>query len=643
MDADVGGKMTADARAAATADRSAASLRAGRRVNNLPHITLLILSFCLALSAQNRNAPLMQAAAFGDAAKVASLLDAGADPNGRNPFDATALIWAAADEAKVRLLLAKGADVNATSRLGRTPLMIAAACDGCSGIVKLLLAKGADPKAQSKDGVTPLALAAAAGDAESVRLLLDAGADANAGSTSGFTPLMQALTMCNPEAVHLLLAHHAAVNAANTSGGTVKFGPIALVHLTALHYAAPYCTVDVVRALLDAGAEPNARDIRQMTPLMLAVGSETQDAAVVRVLIHAGADVTAKSKAGETALDWARKYGSKDVMAQLTAAGAWEPEPPPAPEHRRAQPMTAAASTTAATALLERSATEFFRQSGCVGCHHQSMTLAAVSAARTAAAPVDEAAARDLVRMIASEWTGMQEQLLERFDPGGLADGEVYAAWALSLNHYPASPLTDTVAVHVAALQHRDGRWHVGDASRSPIQESDLARTARAVYTLQKYAPAGRRREFDDRIARARDWMSQTLAVTNDDAAMQIAGLAWAGAPRDRVTVLARKLIAAQRSDGGWAQNPNLPSDAFATGETLWALRESRVLQPSDAVYRRGVEYLLATQFDDGSWHVRSRAPQFQPYFQSGFPYGPDQWVSSAATAWAVLALAPAM
>jgi len=51
------------------------------------------------------------------------------------------------------------------------------------------------------------------------------------------------------------------------------------------------------------------------------------------------------------------------------------------------------------------------------------------------------------------------------------------------------------------------------------------------------------------------------------------------------------------------------------------------------------VRYLLTTQLDDGSWHVRSRAPKFQPYFESGFPHGQDQWISSAATAWASMAL----
>jgi len=50
----------------------------------------------------------------------------------------------------------------------------------------------------------------------------------------------------------------------------------------------------------------------------------------------------------------------------------------------------------------------------------------------------------------------------------------------------------------------------------------------------------------------------------------------------------------------------------------------------------------LGTQFPDGSWYVRSRSPKLQPYFQSAFPYEHDQWISAAATARAVMALAPA-
>jgi squalene cyclase len=108
------------------------------------------------------------------------------------------------------------------------------------------------------------------------------------------------------------------------------------------------------------------------------------------------------------------------------------------------------------------------------------------------------------------------------------------------------------------------------------------------------------------------------------------------------VRSIGRVLIGQQRPDGGWAQNPNLASDAYATGETLWALREAGVLDVADAAYKRGVKFLLDNQFEDGSWYVRSRAVKLQPYFQSGFPYDHDQWISSMATGYAVMALAPA-
>ena len=65
----------------------------------------------------------------------------------------------------------------------------------------------------------------------------------------------------------------------------------------------------------------------------------------------------------------------------------------------------------------------------------------------------------------------------------------------------------------------------------------------------------------------------------------------------------------------------------------------SASVTPADPTHRRGLQYLLATQYPDGSWHVRSRAPKFQPYFQSGFPFEHDQWISAAGTAWASMAL----
>ena len=83
-----------------------------------------------------------------------------------------------------------------------------------------------------------------------------------------------------------------------------------------------------------------------------------------------------------------------------------------------------------------------------------------------------------------------------------------------------------------------------------------------------------------------------------------------------------------------------MKSDAYATGVALTALAESSSTATSTDSYRRGLRFLLSTQFPDGSWHVRSRSIKFQPYFESGFPFAHDQWISTAATAWAVQAIA---
>ena len=122
---------------------------------------------------------------------------------------------------------------------------------------------------------------------------------------------------------------------------------------------------------------------------------------------------------------------------------------------------------------------------------------------------------------------------------------------------------------------------------------------------------------------------------------MQLLGLHWANAhvsTRDRRV---RELLQLQRADGGWAQTPHLTSDAYATGQVLFTLRELGITGRASEIQRASA-FLLRTQRGDGSWYVKSRAMKIQPYFESGFPYGHDQWISQAATAWATIGLARA-
>ena len=82
----------------------------------------------------------------------------------------------------------------------------------------------------------------------------------------------------------------------------------------------------------------------------------------------------------------------------------------------------------------------------------------------------------------------------------------------------------------------------------------------------------------------------------------------------------------------------SMPSTAYATGKALMALHTAGVAA-SDATYQRGVQFLLATQLEDGSWFVKTRALGLQPYFDNGFPRAFDQWISAAGTSWATMAL----
>lgn len=589
---------------------------------------------------------LMHAAAFGSPESVRMLLAGGADVNARNAFDATALLWAARDPAKVALLLARGADVNARSRQGRTPLIVAAG--GSAESVRLLLAKGADAKAHDAVGITPLIAAAMAGDLDSVRRLVERGADVNAEASVfqdfGSTALMAAAGSANSAVVRYLLTKGATVDTVSSAGGQVKNGVLGMLKMTALMKAAPANNAEAVKALLETRAGINLRDVREMNALMLAVGSEQADPRLVATLLKGGADPNARSAMGETALDWAQKFGNPEIIALLQQAGARSGDPYKPPTlHRPKETPQPAEAIRKSLPLLQRSSTEFLKQSGCVGCHHQHITARAVHAAREIGISLDEAAARDQHKAMRLEWASLREELLQGIEKGGATDRLTQSLLGLWACDSKPDAITDTMVAEIASAQLPEGNWHFGGLTRPPINAGEIGRTAQALRVLQLYTLPGRKAEFEARIGRARAWLVAARPVTTDDYTMRLLGLHWSGADAARVRKAATELIAMQRGDGGWSGNRYLESDAYSTAVALVALRETGSLTAGSAAETRGVEWLLNMQNDDGSWYVRSRAVKFQPYFQSGFPFDHDQWISASATAWAVLALAPAV
>jgi ankyrin repeat protein len=584
---------------------------------------------------------LMHAAALGNVETVRFLIDSGADINAKNDLGATALLWAARDPDKARLLIEHGADVNVQSKQGRTPLMLAALRDGGSDIVALMLAKGAKVNAADGVGDTALLLAAEIGNIETMRLLIAKGADVHAINRYGDSTLFAAARGRRTEAVRLMIEKGVDPNLATTWFPSVRNGQIAQLKLVALDRAANFGPVQMVRDLLKAGANVNAQDSRGLTPLMFAVSAENQKAEIVQTLIAAGADVNIRSATGETALDWAEKFGYPEVITALKQAAAAHGVEYQAPHRPQAPQPDAATAVARSIELLQKSSSEYFVRSACVGCHHQPLIAQVLQTARTAGVLVNETAAREQALQLKAQWASSQDEFLQALNPPGGANSLGEILLGLAAAGIAASPVIDSGVASLAESQMADGSWLSSEKqNRPPITESIIASTTRAIRVLSQYPIPARKTEFEHRIDHAKAWLKDAKPRSTDDFAMRLLGLFWAGASAAQVGQAAHDLMALQKQDGGWAGNAYLASDAFSTGEALYALHESGMAS-SEPAYRRGADYLLATQYPDGSWYVRSRSVKFQPYFESAFPFGHDQWISAAATGWATMALAP--
>lgn len=250
---------------------------------------------------------LMECARTGALDAVKALLAGGANLNAAgSSHQQTALMWAAARRHPkvVAVLIEFGADVRARSRTyrstvtsegqglekrkdpaelnytvlrgGSTPLLFAARADDAES-ARLLLAAGADVNDALPDGTSALTLAAHSGNETVAMLLLEKGADPN-GAAVGYTALHAAVLRGELELVRALLARGANPNAHITAGTPIRRSsqdfalPKALIGATPYFLAAKFLEVPIMRALAAAGADPKLGTPDGTTPLMAAAG-----------------------------------------------------------------------------------------------------------------------------------------------------------------------------------------------------------------------------------------------------------------------------------------------------------------------------------------------------------------------------------
>ena len=244
----------------------------------------------------------VQTVLYGSVADLRELLEAGLDPNAATKEGTSVLMLSVNDARKVRLILERGADVNHKAQSGATALFVAAGLSGNMDAFRLLLNSGADVNATAGNGGTVLGVAIT-GEPEKVALLLGKGADPNRrfvhGGVTPVNPLQLAVTAGDGEMVDLLVSHGAAIDRQLPAGMGV---------LTPLGLAVKNGDLAMVKLLISLGADVNQRDSLGMTPLLWSAISDYGRSDVSQALLDAGAEPGARDKNQMTALELAGKF-----------------------------------------------------------------------------------------------------------------------------------------------------------------------------------------------------------------------------------------------------------------------------------------------------------------------------------------------
>jgi hypothetical protein len=288
-------------------------------------------------------------------------------------------------------------------------------------------------------------------------------------------------------------------------------------------------------------------------------------------------------------------------------------------------------------AFLAKDALAWKAEHDCASCHHAGLVIWAMREAKQRGHAVDEPVLADLTRWVAESGDGKTGVPRPADRPKAMNTKALSFALALGADAQPdavAQAGLRRMLETIKGDQADDGSWVAWPETRPPIfGPSDDTATAMATLALLPGAAAG-----DAAATAARDkgvtWLARSK--TDDDpqsVAMRLVLWQRLGRPAGEIEPLVRRIKERQNADGGWSQAPDMPSDAWATGQALYALAHTGSTSDDPAV-ARGRAFLARTQREDGSWPMTSRP--IKPGGEGSKSLIP---ITGAGSAWAVLGL----
>ncbi|MCC6798255.1 MAG: terpene cyclase/mutase family protein [Candidatus Hydrogenedentes bacterium] len=268
----------------------------------------------------------------------------------------------------------------------------------------------------------------------------------------------------------------------------------------------------------------------------------------------------------------------------------------------------------------------------CASCHHTPMMLWTLSAAKTHGYAINESLFAEM-----TEWTLREDNAAKiLYNADVPAEKQVYfvASTYVMLAFPNAPPFGEKEATNITRLttflqekQSADGSWPA--SGRQPVNA-----TVESVTILNRIALAAPwAASAQPNAEKANAWLkAQPPSDEFQTRNLQLVLAVLEKAPGATLLPLIDRICEKQNADGGWSQIPEMPSDAYATGQTLYALARARCGHDFPAT-SRGIAFLKSTQKDDGSWHMESRKIEGVSEVKNLVP------IIYAGSAWAMLGL----